>query len=68
VFLFWCRRTPHAVDRTPTDALLDRVAAVGSACRLVKAAARDAYADLGRGLIAADVIDRIPRAFMRELD
>jgi len=68
VFLFWCRRTPLAVDRTPADALLDRVAAVAAACRLVKRAARDAYADLGRGLIAADVIDRIPRAFMRELE
>ena len=68
VFLFWCRRASVDADPAPTDALLDRVAAVAAACRLVKLAARDAYANLGRGLIATDVIDRIPRVFMRELE
>lgn len=69
LFLVWAERARAADDDDDDDIRRDaRIAAIVSACSIVRKTANDAYTDLGRSMQASDVLNRLGVAFRRELD
>ena len=69
LFLAWAERARADAADDDDDIRRDaRIAAIVSACFIVRKTANDAYTDLGRSMQASDVLNRLGVAFRRELD